>query len=79
PVEQESSNDRQLRSDIRRLAYFTGGLAAAEAADIITEGMETERLVSLKSAYESAPRRKGITVQLMPQTEESDDNCFTVR
>lgn len=79
PVEQESSNDRQLRSDIRRLAYFTGGLAAAEAADIITEGMETERLASLKSAYESAPRRKGITVQLMPQTEESDDNCFTVR
>ena len=44
--------EEELRRDIRRLAYFNGGKAAADAASLISRDMDAEQLIKLKKSYE---------------------------
>lgn len=72
-----SSNE--LRRDIRRLAYFSGGRTAADAAALAAVSMDTAQLTELKKRYEALSRRSGIEVQLSCSTEDCSDSSFSLR
>lgn len=66
-----SDEDIRLRCEIRRLAFFRGGRAAAEAAEISARGMNTPQLRGLKKAYERIAGAKPAEVQLMPDSAKN--------
>lgn len=68
--------DRELRRDIRRLAFFRGGRTAAETVEISSKGMNTSQLIRLKKAYENLTGRKGIEVQLMPENRKEQTGVY---
>lgn len=75
PVEEFVSNaDGELRRDIRKLAYFTGGKAAADAVAITSYSMNTNQLIALKKSLEKQQSRGGIELQLSPKSETNDSN-----
>lgn len=61
--------DNELRRDIRRLAFFTGGKSAVDNAMISAECMNTSQLINMKKSFEKRAFSNGIEVQLMPQKE----------
>lgn len=71
--------DNELRRDIRRLAYFTGGRNTADAAIIAAMSMNTVQLMEMKKHYESLSRRSGIEVQLSADPDECPESSFTLR
>lgn len=75
----QAEADGELRRDIQRLAYFTGGRPAAAAAVIATRSMNTAELIEMKKRYESLSRRTGIEVQLMEEAAEETNTGFTMR
>lgn len=68
--------DMELRKDIRRLAFFRGGRSSAEAAAISSKGMTTSQLIALKKAYERLTGRRGIEVQLMPESKKEQTAVY---
>ncbi|MBQ8296604.1 MAG: hypothetical protein IJX77_02335 [Ruminococcus sp.] len=74
--------DEELRRDIRRLAFFSGGKAASDAAALSAESMNTAQLIALKKSFESknAVSFPGIEVQLAPESaEESFGDEFSMK
>lgn len=61
--------DNELRRDIRRLAFFSGGKSVADNAMISAECMNTSQLIEMKKSFEKCVPSTGITVQLMPEKE----------
>lgn len=61
--------DSELRRDIRRLAFFSGGKSAVDNAMISAEFMNTNQLIEMKKSFEKCVPSTGITVQLMPKKE----------
>lgn len=61
--------DNELRRDIRRLAFFTGGKPAVDNAVISSEFMNTSQLIEMKKSFEKRVPSTGIEVQLMPDKE----------
>lgn len=61
--------DNELRRDIRRLAFFSGGKPAVENAMISAECMNTSQLIELKKSFERRAVPEKIEVQLMPENE----------
>lgn len=61
--------DNELRRDIRRLAFFSGGKSVADNAMISAECMNTSQLISMKKSFEKNMLSGGIEVQLMPEKE----------
>ena len=76
---QESDNEKQLRRDIRRLAYFSGGRTAAAAAELSAKNLNAVQLAELKKSYERLCSHNGIRVQLMTEKSENDNNSYTLR
>ncbi|MDE6788460.1 MAG: hypothetical protein K2J47_03975 [Ruminococcus sp.] len=70
--------DRELRRDIRRLAFFRGGRTAAETVEISSRGMNTSQLIRLKKAYENLTGRKGIEVQLIPENMKEQTGVYKI-
>ena len=64
--------DDELRRDIRRLAYFAGGRAAADIASLSAAGLTTKQLIALRRSFEEQCGRGRAEVQLAPGTEEDD-------
>lgn len=76
--EEYSAEDSRLRCEIRRLAFFRGGRAAAEAAEISARGMNTPQLRGLKKAYERIAGAKSAEVQLMPDSAPDNSDAYKV-
>ncbi len=68
--------DKELRRDIRRLAFFRGGRTAAETAGISSRGMSTSQLIELKKAYERLTGRNNMEVQLMPENKKENTEVY---
>lgn len=60
--------DDELRRDIRRLAFFSGGKAAVNSAMISAENMNTTQLINLKKSFEKNISSR-IEVQLIPEKD----------
>lgn len=60
--------DDELRRDIRRLAFFSGGKATVNSAMISAENMNTTQLINLKKSFEKNIS-SGIEVQLIPEKD----------
>lgn len=68
--------DRELRRDIRRLAFFRGGRTAVETAEISAKGMSTAQLIELKKAYERLTGKNKMEVQLMPENKKEQTAVY---
>ncbi|MBR1591654.1 MAG: hypothetical protein IJ666_01405 [Ruminococcus sp.] len=76
----ETDSERELRRDIRRLAYFSGGRTAAAAAELSSKNLNAAQLAELKKSYERLCGHNGIRVQLMTENSENDsNNSYTLR
>ncbi len=65
--------DEELRRDIRRLAYFCAGRAAADIASVSAGSMNTMQLIGLKKSFENQLSKGRTELQL--RTEDvSEDN-----
>lgn len=60
--------DNELRRDIRRLAFFSGGKCAVNNAMISAENMNTTQLIALKKSFEKNIS-SGIEVQLISEKD----------
>lgn len=75
-----SPADEELRRDIRRLAYFTGGRNAADAVSLTSKAMDTQQLIGLKRSLEKQRSNTGTEVQLLPDSSEKDCSAdFSMR
>ena len=61
--------DEELKRDIRRLAFFSGGKNAVENIMISAECMNTTQLIALKKAFERHAVLNKIEVQILPENE----------
>lgn len=61
-----AETDRELRRDIRRLAFFSGGKNLAEAVSKSAEIMDTSQLISLKKSLENTGKSSKTEIQLAP-------------
>lgn len=74
--------DEELRRDIRRLAFFSGGKTAADAAALSAENLNTQQLIGLKKSFEDRADKNygGIDVQLAPaQAAENETDGFSMK
>lgn len=62
--------DEELRRDIRRLAYFTGGRIAADIASVSAASLGTQQLIGLKKSFEARCGKNTAKLQL----DSSDDD-----
>lgn len=74
-TEAESVVEEELRRDIRRLAFFAGGRAAADTASISSKNMSAAQLITMKKALENRRRGGGVEVQLMCADEKEASNA----
>ena len=61
---ESSAADEELRRDIRRLAYFSGGRAAADIASLSAANLGTQQLIELRKAFEKQCGNGRTEVQL---------------
>ena len=78
PVVYDGIADEELRRDIRRLAFFSGGKTAADAASAAYPGMDTGQLIAMKKAYEKCLSSADTVIQLVPETEDVSAFEFTL-
>lgn len=72
--------DEELRRDIRRLAYFSGGKLAADTVAVSSKNMDTSQLLKLKKALEAKRSSGGIEIQLEDQSGDNDNTSdFSMR
>lgn len=70
----------EILRDIRRLAFVSGGTAAAGAVCDAAGRMNVRQLIELKKSYERRITEKGVCVQLSPENKQEDStDGFTLR
>lgn len=70
----------EILRDIRRLAFISGGTAAAGAVCDAAGRMNVRQLIELKKSYERRITEKGVCVQLSPENKQEDStDGFTLR
>lgn len=71
--------ENELRRDIRRFAFLSGGTAAAEGISQTAESMNTAQLAELKKSFEMSLARTGKAEPLIQLAGEfaCDNNCGT--
>lgn len=67
--------EEELRRDVRRLAYFVGGIQASEAAAVSAECMNAQQLIALKKSYEKQLGKGGAELQLSDNPASHCDSC----
>lgn len=81
--DRDAGAERELRREIKRLAYFTGGRTASDAVEISSRGMNFGELVNLRKSYEKLIRKSsGVRAELMPvedKPEDTDDSAFSMK
>ena len=79
-VQQISEADEELRRDIRKLAYFSGGRAAADIASLSAANLDTHGLIELRKAFERQCGKGRAEVQLGVNEKEAETNdMFSMR
>lgn len=81
-----SSQDELIRRDIFRLAFFSGGIDEARAAEKKACSLDTDGLLSLRKEYERKNATADTGIQLMPDDsgssadtqKEVDNNGFRI-
>lgn len=61
--------DEEIKRDIRKFAFFTGGKQTAERAMVLAEFMNTSQLIELKKSFEERMRNTGTEVQIIPEED----------
>lgn len=74
PVGELAAAEEELRRDVRRLTYFVNDTEAAKALSVSCRSMNAVQLTALKKSLEKQLVRGGITVQLAPDENETEDN-----
>lgn len=75
-----SAADEELRRDIRRLAYFVGGRAAADIASVSAASLGTQQLIKLKKSFETQCGRDTAKLQLdCSDNSEDATSDFSMR
>ena len=74
PACADSETAEELRRDIRRLAYFVSGTNAAKALGMTCRCMDYSQLTELKKSLEKQLVKGGISVQLAPDSCDTEDN-----
>lgn len=70
----------EILRDIRRLAFVSGGTAAAGAVCDAAGRMNVRQLIELKKSFERRITEKGVCVQLSPENKQEDStDGFTLR
>lgn len=64
--------NEELRRDIRRLAYFAGGRAAADIASVSAAKLDTQQLISLRKSFEAQCSKNKAEVQLELNINSND-------
>ena len=81
--DRDAGAERELRREIKRLAYFTGGRTASDAVEISSRGMNFGELVNLRKSYEKLIRKSsGVRAELVPvedKPEDTDDSAFSMK
>lgn len=72
----KAESERQLRCEIRRLAFISGGRTAALAAELAARGMNEVELGGMKKAYEKLAGRGKPEVQLSTETDAAQNASF---
>lgn len=73
--------ERELRRDVRKLAFFSGGKSFADSVSESAAEMDSSHLISLKKSLEKSVEAEKFTIQLMPEdkTDFSENEGFTLR
>ena len=75
-----SAANEELRRDIRRLAYFAGGRAAADIASVSAANLDTQQLIALRKSFEAKCGKGGAEVQLDDSAmDEEQTSDFSMR
>ena len=67
--------EEELRRDVRRLAYFVGGIQASETTAVSAECMNAQQLIALKKSYEKQLGKGGAELQLSENPASHCDSC----
>lgn len=78
PSAAELPDVEKLCREIRQLAFFNGGVKAAEKAEISIEGKSVTELEALKKGYEATAHSKEMEVQLSADTQKEDMSRFRI-
>lgn len=73
-----NEDDEKLRLELRRLAFFKGGRAAAESAALSAKSMNTSQLINLKKTYERILGRKSTEIQLKPEVKKEQAESYKI-
>ena len=76
--QRSADGENELRRDIRRLAFFTGGRQMADMASLSAKGMDTEQLIAYKRSLEKHCRG-GVSLQLEQDGEADSVDGFTIK
>ena len=75
-----SAANEELRRDIRRLAYFAGGRAAADIASVSAANLDTQQLIALRKSFEAKCGKGGAEVQLDDSAKDEEQTSdFSMR
>ena len=79
-VQTSSAADEELRRNIRKLAYFSGGRAAADIASLSAANLDTQQLIALRKAFEKQCGKSRAEVQLdTSAAEEETTDMFSMK
>lgn len=79
-VQTSSAADEELRRNIRKLAYFSGGRAAADIASLSAANLDTQQLIALRKAFEKQCGKSRAEVQLNTSAaEEETTDMFSMK
>lgn len=73
-----NEDDEKLRLEVRRLAFFKGGRAAAESAALSAKSMNTSQLLNLKKTYENILGKRSTEIQLKPEIKKEQAESYKV-
>lgn len=73
-----NEDDEKLRIELRRLAFFKGGRAAAESTALSAKSMNTSQLINLKKTYERILGRKSTEIQLKPEVKKEQAESYKI-
>jgi hypothetical protein len=78
PSAAELPDVEKLCREISQLAFFRGGVKAAEKAELSIEGKSVTELEALKKGYEATSHSKEMEVQLSADTQKEDMSRFRI-
>lgn len=76
PSSAELPDTEELCREIRQLAFFSGGVKAAEKAEAAIKGKSIAELEALKKSYEALTRHRETEVQLSGKSNGEDMSRF---